>query len=66
MGKAYLADNPVDDVYVMKHYPPQLATFQEAVEELRSQGEWDFCPDGEQNREVMVTFELDWKLDKKV
>ncbi|XP_072038368.1 large ribosomal subunit protein uL1m-like [Amphiura filiformis] len=65
LGQAYLADKPTDDVYVRKHYPPQVDTLHEALDKLREQGKWDFNPEQGQDRDVEVTFILDEKLQKQ-
>ena len=66
MGKAYLADGPADNVYVMKHYPPQLLDYEDVLDRLRAQGKWDYCNNEGGRRDVTVTFVLDGKLDNKV
>ncbi|XP_071808358.1 large ribosomal subunit protein uL1m-like isoform X2 [Asterias amurensis] len=65
--KGYLAWKPVDDVYLRMHYPPQLQTFQDAMETLRKQDKWMFCrrKSKHEDRTVTISMNLDMALQKK-
>ncbi|XP_054773096.2 large ribosomal subunit protein uL1m-like [Lytechinus pictus] len=65
--KGYMAARPVDDVYMIQHYPPQLVTFHEAMEELRSHDRWAPVrkPELYKNRTVTIGIHLDMTLEKK-
>ncbi|XP_070544474.1 large ribosomal subunit protein uL1m-like [Ptychodera flava] len=63
----YMAWHPVDDVYMLNHYPPRLLTLDEALEKLRKKSEWAFCRKASKysDRTVTVNLKLDMKLEKK-
>lgn len=54
---------PVDDVYVLKHYPRTIYSADDAVELLKSYQALDFTP---HDQPVYVDLKLDMKLEKKV
>ncbi|XP_030835577.1 39S ribosomal protein L1, mitochondrial [Strongylocentrotus purpuratus] len=65
--KGYMAARPVDDVYMICHYPPQMVTFHEAMDKLRSQDQWAHIrkPELYKNRTVTISILLDMALEKK-
>ncbi|XP_071506347.1 large ribosomal subunit protein uL1m-like [Diadema antillarum] len=65
--QGYMAAKPVDDVYMLRHYPKQLISFHEAMDMLRKQHTWAYCrkPEKYSDRTVTIGIKLDMTLKKK-
>lgn len=54
---------PIDDVYVVRHYPKPVYDADVAVDMLKSFQKLDFTPD---DQPLFIELKLDMKLEKKV
>lgn len=54
---------PIDDVYVVRHYPKQVYDADVAVDMLKSFQKLDFTPE---DQPLFIELMLDMKLEKKV
>lgn len=54
---------PVDDVYIVRHYPRPVYETSVAIEMLKNFQKLDFSPE---NQPVYINLRLDMKLEKKV
>ncbi|XP_077999336.1 large ribosomal subunit protein uL1m-like [Glandiceps talaboti] len=61
----YMAQEPVDDVFMLSHYPPTLYSVDEALQKLRRRLDASLDPKPNSSRTVLLNIALDMKLQKK-